>query len=104
MVVLRFLLIVMLTMSASFSAATDIGHSQVRVHDHASIEMDADGRHVCCEDSTEHARTCHVLPAVVPAFHLHDHTPEAGADMFFVSDAFLSGISPSRLLDPPRTV
>ena len=101
---LRSLMIVLTVMSTSFSGAiaashapsTDIGVSVMEA-------MSGDHTH-CCENTTELAQSCHVLPALVPALVMGSAAPEFSRIELSESVTLLTGIKPSGLLDPPRSV
>ena len=59
MYLVRILLVMLLTFSTSLSNAMDAGHMPVSDHTHATVEDMADAQPLCCQDSTEHAQTCH---------------------------------------------
>lgn len=73
MVIVRILLIILMTFSASLTGAMEVGHAVASEADHAMMEHVADDQPVCCTDNTERAPSCHVLPALVPvaAFGAH---------------------------------
>jgi len=101
---IRFLAIVILTLSVSLSSAIDAGHAPTVDHDHAAAEVMADEQHVCCQESTESTQTCHALPALIPATELASTAPVTGENVFCASHILLTGIEPSGPLDPPRKV
>ena len=104
MSLIRFLLVVVLTLSTSLSSAMDVGHMQVSDHDHAVVGSATEGQPVCCQDSTDRAQTCHALLALLPTLALSDTAPATGEDVFCASGVLLTGIEPSGPLDPPRVV
>lgn len=104
MSLVRFLMVVILTLSASLSGAMDAGHMPATDHDHAAAEVMADVHPVCCQDSTERTQTCHALPALLPAIEPASSAPLAGEDVFCASGLLLTGMEPSGPLDPPRAV
>ena len=104
MSLVRFLLVVVLTLSTSLSSAMDLGHMPVASHDHAAVEAMADDQPLCCQDSTERAQTCHALLALLPTLAVNNTAPATGEDVFCASGLLLTGIEPSGPLDPPRAV
>ncbi|MEO9779281.1 MAG: hypothetical protein ABJH07_08300 [Sedimentitalea sp.] len=104
MSVARFIMVVILTLSASLSGAMDAGHMPFTDHDHAAAEMMADEQPACCQDSSERTQTCHAVPALLPASEPTSTPPNAGEDVVCASGIQLTGIQPSGLLDPPRSV
>ncbi|GHF09107.1 hypothetical protein GCM10016455_32510 [Aliiroseovarius zhejiangensis] len=100
----RLLLVVMVALSASVSAAMDAGHAAVVEHSHAAMDDMADDQPVCCSESSERSQTCHALPALLPGAGQHDAAPATCEDVFFVAGLLLTGIEPSSPLDPPRVV
>lgn len=104
MSLIRFLMVVTLTLSASLSGAMDAGHMPATDHDHATAEMTADDQPACCQDSTERTQTCHALPALLPSIEPAGTAPIAGKDVFCASGLLLTGVEPSGPLDPPRAV
>jgi len=104
MSLIRFIMIVILTLSTSLSAAMDAGHMPSSDHDHAAVEMMADEQPACCQDSTERTQTCHAVPALLPASEPTSTPPFAAEGVVFASGILLTGIQPSGLLDPPRAV
>ena len=104
MYLVRILLVMLLTFSTSLSNAMDAGHMPVSDHTHATFEDMADAQPLCCQDSTEHAQTCHVLLALFPTLTLSGTAPVAGEDVFCTTGVLLTGFEPSGPLDPPRAV
>lgn len=104
MSLIRFIMIVILTLSTSLSAAMDAGHMPSSDHDHAAVEMMADEQPACCQDSTERTQTCHAVPALLPASELASLPPSSVEDIVCASGLLLTGIQPSGPLDPPRAV
>lgn len=104
MVLVRFLMVVILTLSASLSGAMGVGHMPATDHNHAAAEMIADEQPACCQDSTERTQTCHLLPALLPATEQANTTPLSGEDAICASGLLLTGMEPSGPLDPPRAV
>ncbi len=104
MSLVRFLLVVVLTLSTSLSGVMDAGHMPVSSHDHATVEAMADDQPLCCQDSTERAQTCHALLALLPTLAVNNTAPATGEDVFCASGLLLTGIEPSGPLDPPRVV
>ena len=78
MYLVRILLVMLLTFSTSLSNAMDAGHMPVSDHTHATVEDMADAQPLCCQDSTEHAQTCHTLLALFPTLTLSGTAPVAG--------------------------
>ena len=101
---IRLLLIVLMTLTASVCAAMDGGHATALEHDHTSPMTVADDHPVCCSDSTERMQNCHVLPALVPASDFGVPEPVSCGNMLFGSGLLLTGIEPSGPLNPPRAV
>jgi hypothetical protein len=104
MVLIRLLLIVMLTFSASLSAAMEAGHPADVDHDHPVVMSMEDDQPACCEDSTERGQNCHLLPALLPDADGHGTGPAIGKDAIMASGLFLTGFEPSGPLDPPRVM
>lgn len=100
----RLLLVVMVTLSASLSGAMDAGHTTVAEHGHASADEVADDQPVCCSESSERTQTCHVLPALLPGADQHDAAPAACEDVVMSAGLLLTGIELSGPLDPPRAM
>jgi len=104
MYLVRILLVMLLTFSTSLSNAMDAGHMPVSDHTHATVEDMTDAQPLCCQDSTEHAQTCHTLLALFPTLTLSGTAPVAGEDVFCTTGVLLTGFEPSGPLDPPRAV
>ena len=104
MSLVRLLLVVLITLSASLSSAMDAGHAAVSDPDHTTMSAMSDDQRLCCEDSTERSQSCHVLPALLPVSVLGANAPATGANVFVCSGLLLTGIEPSGPLDPPRAV
>ncbi|PUB08235.1 hypothetical protein [Yoonia sediminilitoris] len=104
MVLIRAILIVFVTLSASFSGALDAGHLTTTEHHHAAVEITADDGPLCCDDSTERGQNCHVLPAVLADEDGHIAAPPTDAEMFIMVGLLLIGIELSGPVDPPRIV
>ena len=100
----RFIMVVILTLSASLSGAMDAGHMPSTDHNHAAAEIMADEQPACCQDSSERTQTCHAVPALLPASELASLPPSSVEDIVCESGILLNGIQPSGLLDPPRAV
>jgi|GEM_PF-379877 len=100
----RFIMVVILTLSASLSGAMDAGHMPSTDHNHAAAEIMADEQPACCQDSSERTQTCHAVPALLPASELASLPPSSVEDIVCASGILLNGIQPSGLLDPPRAV
>ena len=100
----RFIMVVILTLSASLSGAMDAGHMPSTDHNHAAAEIMADEQPACCQDSSERTQTCHAVPALLPASELASLQPSSVEDIVCASGILLNGIQPSGLLDPPRAV
>lgn len=100
----RLLLIVLMTFSASLSGAMESGHAVASDSDHAVMEHVADDQPVCCTDNTERAPSCHVLPAIVPVEALDGVAPDCSETAYARIGLLLSGIEPSGILDPPRAM
>ena len=100
----RFLMVVLLTLSASLTFAMDAGHSPAATHDHAGIEDTAVDQPPCCVDSSERGASCHVLLALLPADVPNNAAPEACGNISCVPARLATGIEPSGPLDPPRAV
>ncbi|SDZ52517.1 hypothetical protein SAMN05444004_11918 [Jannaschia faecimaris] len=104
MVLMRAMLIVLATFSASISGAMDAGHVVSSEHEHVAVESMADHGPVCCHDSSERGQSCRVLPALLAdggGDMAGPSTSEAALTMFRL---LLTGIEPSGPLDPPRLV
>lgn len=101
---IRLLLIVLMTLTASISGALDAGHATAMEHAHAGALDVTDDQPLCCSDSTERMQNCHVLPALVPASDLPVSEPASRGDVSFGSGLLPTGIDPSGPFDPPRTV
>ena len=104
MSLVRFIMVVILALSASLSGAMDAGHMPSSDHDHAAVEMMADEQPACCQDSNERTQTCHAVSALLPASEPTSTPPIAGEDVVCVSGILLTGVQPSGPLDPPRSV
>lgn len=104
MSLVRFLMVVTLTLSASLSGAMDAGHMPAIDHGYVATEMMADEQPACCQDSTERTQTCHAMPALLPTVQPASTAPLAGEAVFCASGVLLTGIQPSGPLDPPRAV
>ena len=104
MYLVRILLVMLLTFSASLSNAMDTGHMPVSDHTYATVEDMADAQPLCCQDSTECAQTCHALLALLPTLTLIGTATVAGEDVFCTTCVLLTGFEPSGPLDPPRAV
>ena len=100
----RFIMVVILTLSASLSGAMDAVHMPSTDHNHAAAEIMADEQPACCQDSSERTQTCHAVPALLPASELASLPPSSVEDIVCASGILLNGIQPSGILDPPRTV
>ena len=100
----RFIMVVILTLSASLSGAMDAGHMPSTDHNHAAAEIMADEQPACCQDSSERTQTCHAVPALLPASELASLPPSSVEDIVCASGILLNGIQPSGLLDPPSAV
>ncbi|MEO9777801.1 MAG: hypothetical protein ABJO75_07835 [Sedimentitalea sp.] len=103
MPLVRFLLVVVLTFTASFSGAMEAGHMPASAHGHAPTETIVDDQPICCQDSTERTHSCHAFPALLPAAS-GDNAPAPGEEVLRVSGLLLNGFEPSGLLDPPRAM
>jgi len=104
MYLVRLLLIVLMTFSASLSGAMEAGHAVASNSDHAAMEHVADDQPICCTDNPERAQTCHVLPALVPVAAFGGITPDSSETAYARIGLLLNGIEPSGLLDPPRAM
>lgn len=104
MALVRILMVVILTLSASLSGAMGAGHMPDLNDDHTAAHLMEDTQPACCHDSTERAQTCHALPALLPAAETSGNVPAAGEDIFCASGMLLTGVEPSGSLDPPRAV
>lgn len=104
MPLVRFLMVVILTLSASLSGAMDAGHMPATDHGHAAAEMMADNQPACCQGSTERTQTCHALPALLPVTELASTAPMVGEYAFCAYGQLLTGTEPSGHLEPPRAV
>jgi hypothetical protein len=104
MYLVRFLLIVMVMISASLSSAMAASHSGFADRGHGVMEMATNDQVHCCKDGTERTQSCHVLPALLPGAELHQTAPVTGEDVFAAVGLFLTGFEPSGPLDPPRTM
>lgn len=101
---IRLLLIVLMTLTTSVSGAMGADHATAMDHAHANTVDVAGDDTVCCSDSTERTQSCHVLPALVPASDLRVTGPTSCRDVSFGPGLLLTGIEPSRPLDPPLSV
>ncbi len=104
MFLVRFFLIVALTLSASLSGAMTASHADFSEPDHEVMEMDTDHRMPCCDTGPERAPSCHVLIAYLPVADLRQAAPSAGEAVFAATYHLPTGFKPSGPLDPPRTV
>lgn len=98
----RLLLIVALTLSASLSGAVGSGHVVMQDHDHSVIESAADDLSACCDDSAERAHTCLTMPAMFEGTGAYVDTRASGDAVFDACGLALTGIQPSGPTDPPR--
>jgi hypothetical protein len=104
MSLLRFLMIVLTVMSTSLSGAMAASHApSADIDVNVMTAMSGDHTH-CCEDTTDLAQSCHVLPALVPALVMGGIAPEFSGLELSESGTLLTGMEPSGLLDPPRVV
>lgn len=104
MYLVRFLLIVVITLSASLSTAMEVGHAIAPAFDHSVVGDVADDQPVCCNHASDRTQTCHVLPALVPVGALEDLKPECSGTLYFGIGVLMTGIETAGLLDPPRVV
>ena len=102
MVLIRTILIVVLTLTASLSGAMGVDHMPTIEHDHAAMENMAVDGPLCCDDSTERGQSCHILSAVLADAGGEVSAPETSDTQFFRSGLLLTGTEPSGPLDPPR--
>lgn len=102
MVLIRTILIVVLTLTASLSSAMGVDHMPTIEHDHTAMENMAVEGPVCCDDSTERGQSCHILPAVLADACDEVSAPQTSDALFFRSGLLLTGTEPSGPLDPPR--
>ncbi|QFU07216.1 hypothetical protein PARPLA_01265 [Rhodobacteraceae bacterium THAF1] len=100
----RLLLVVVVTLSASVFGVMDAGHAAVVEHSHMTMDKATDDQPICCSESSERSPTCHVLPALLPGADLNDVAPTAWEDLQMGAVPLLTGIEPSGPLDPPRAV
>jgi methylmalonyl-CoA mutase cobalamin-binding subunit len=100
MSLLRFLMIVLTVMSTSLAGAMAASHApSADIDVNVMTAMSGDHTH-CCEDTTDLAQSCHVLPALV----MGGIAPEFSGMELSETGILLTGIKPSGLLDPPRAV
>lgn len=104
MYIVRLILVVIMTLSASLAGAMEPEHMSVTVHDHAAVEIVADNLPNCCLDSSERAQTCHALLALLPTTQQGDAAPILGEDVFYTSGRLMTGVELSGPLDPPRVL
>jgi hypothetical protein len=104
MSLLRFLMIVLTVMSTSLSGAMAASHApSADIDVNVMTAMSGDHTH-CCEDTTDLAQSCHVLPALVPTLVMENIAPEFSGMELSEPGTLMTGIKPSGLLDPPRAV
>ncbi len=77
MVLFQLLLVVMITLSATVSAAVE--------HRHTSVDEVADDQQACCSESSERTQTCHALSALLPNADLSDTIPAPRKDVSIVA-------------------
>lgn len=104
MYIVRLLFIVLVTLSASLSAALEVGHAIATDSDHSVMGEVADDQLVCCNHGSDRTQTCNVLPALVPIGTLEGLEPECSGTLFSSINVLMTGIEPSGLLDPPRVM
>lgn len=101
---IRFLMVVVVALSASLSGAMDAGPTAGLEQSHAAKGHMADDQLVCCSESSERGKTCHALPALLPGAVLHEAVPATCEAVFIGASLLLKGIEPTSFLDPPRAV
>lgn len=102
MALIRTILVVVLTLTASLSGAMGVDHMPMTEHGHAAMEPIADVGPVCCDDSTDRGQSCHVLPAVLADAGGEVSAPQTRDALFVRSGLLLTGLEPTGPLDPPR--
>lgn len=100
----RLLLVVLLALSASVSAAMVASHTAVVGHNHTAMDNATDKQPACCSESTDRTQTCHVLPALLPGADRHDAALATCEDLAIGVGLILTGVEPSVPLYPPRAV
>jgi hypothetical protein len=101
---LRLLLILALTLSASLAGAFAPERVVITGHEHHAIhDIEADAP-MCCEHGLERAHTCITMPALCEGSPANQGTITANGAEFELDERALIGVPPSALLDPPRTV
>lgn len=104
MMFVRILLVVLIASYATLSGAMGAGHASGSHSEHAAMDATMADVPTCCEDSTDRTPNCHVLTALCPSALKHSPSQVSGEDLFVSYGLMLTGINPSGLLDPPRTV
>lgn len=102
MVLIRTILVVVLTLTASLSGAAVMDHVQNTAIDHAAMADTGDAGPQCCDDSTERGPSCHMLPAVLTDTGHQAIAPPTGDALRSRSGVLLTGLEPTAPLDPPR--
>ena len=101
---LRALLILALTLSASLGGAVASERVVITGHEHhAAQDIESDAP-MCCEHGLERAHTCITMPAVCECSPAYEGTITANGAQFELDERALIGVPPSGLLEPPRTV
>lgn len=100
----RLIFILALTLSASLAGAVASERVVVTGGEHHAIhDIDADAP-TCCEHGLERAPTCITMTALCEGSPAYQGTITANGAEFELDERALIGVSPSGLLDPPRTV
>lgn len=101
---LRMLLILALTLSASLSGAVASERVVAPAHEHhAAQDLDTDAP-MCCENGIERAHSCTAMPGMFERAAEYGNALTSDCILFELDERVLIGVPPSGLLDPPRTV
>ncbi|MEQ8658836.1 MAG: hypothetical protein RIC24_16155 [Hyphomicrobiales bacterium] len=98
----RLLLIVVLTLSASISGALGAGYSVMQDHDHTAVESVENDPLTCCDNGVERAHSCLTMPAMFEGAGAYYNAKPLPDALFDTCELMLTGIQPSGPLDPPR--
>lgn len=99
---LRTILFVLVTFSASLIGTMSVDQMVFGEHDHMISATVVHEEPACCDSGTERGQSCHVLPAVLADADAVLSAPLKGG-VILISGALLpTGIELSGPLDPPR--
>lgn len=108
---LRNIVIVMFTLSASLSEAIASSHVAGVGHNHAAMVQMLYDQPSYSLESTQHTQTCaehiqicHALLALLPGEVLSESSPKTCEGVIMCRGLLMTGIKPSTPLDPPRLV